>query len=146
MSQKAKIFLSYASEDHERVSPLYERLAQEGFQPWMDRRDILPGEKYEVSIAKALKEADFFVSLLSRHSVAKRGYVQVELKRALAAFEEMLEEDIYVIPARLEPCDVPESLSKFHYVDLFETDGWSRMIRAFTTGMERKGVEGGERT
>lgn len=41
------IFLSHASEDHNQVADLYNRLEEEGLDPWMDKRDILGGEDWE---------------------------------------------------------------------------------------------------
>jgi len=39
----------------------------------------------------------------------------------------MLEEDIYLIPVRLEHCDLPDELTGFQALDLFESDWWPRL-------------------
>jgi hypothetical protein len=57
----AQIFLSYAREDRKRVEKLYQELSKAGFKPWMDKRDILPGEKWELAIQKAIQRSDFFL-------------------------------------------------------------------------------------
>jgi hypothetical protein len=133
-----QIFLSYAREDADKVEALYTRLSNAGFKPWMDKKDILPGEKWKSSIRKAMRGSDFFLVCLSANSIDKRGWIQREIKQALDTWEGMLDSDIYLIPVRLEDCELPESLQDFQWVDLFEADGWSRLERAIQAGIERR--------
>jgi hypothetical protein len=39
----AKIFLCHANEDKPKVREVYRRLKAEGFEPWLDEEDLLPG-------------------------------------------------------------------------------------------------------
>jgi hypothetical protein len=132
-----QIFLSYAREDEEKVESLYQKLSDAGFKPWMDKKDILPGERWEFSIRKAIRRSDFFLACLSANSVNRRGWIQKEIKGALDMWQEKLDSDIYLIPVRLADCRVPESLSDFQWVDLFEEGGWTRLMRAIQVGLER---------
>ena len=138
MKTTMQIFLSYAREDKEKVENLYQKLSEAGFTPWMDKEDILPGELWQSCIQKAIKHSDFFLACLSANSVNRRGTLQREIKDALDTWQEMLEDDIYLIPVRLEDCEVPESLRKFQWVNLFEEDGWSRLVKAIQGGRERR--------
>jgi hypothetical protein len=135
---KPQIFLSYAREDKERVQNLYQKLSEAGFNPWMDTEDILPGEKWQPSIKKAIRHSAFFVACLSTHSVNKRGFLQKEIRQALDVWEEKLDSDIYLIPARLESCEVPEKLCEFQRVNLFEEQGWTKLMETIQAGMERQ--------
>jgi hypothetical protein len=135
---KAQIFLSYDREDEEEVEKLYQKLSDAGFKPWMDKKDLLPGERWKSCIQKAIRRSDFFLACLSVHSVSKRGYLQKEIKDALNIWQEKLEDDIYLIPARLKDCEVPERLCDFQWVDLFEEDGWTRLVKAIQEGMKRR--------
>ena len=54
------IFISYAREDRDVARKLYNRLKQEGFNPWLDQENIVPGQDWEKEIRKAIKEADIF--------------------------------------------------------------------------------------
>jgi len=137
----AQIFLSYAREDGEKVEGLYQKLSAAGLKPWMDKKDILPGEKWALAIQKAIRCSDFFLVCLSANSVRKRGWVQREMKQALDLWQEKLEDDIYLIPVRLEDCEAPESLRDFQWVNLFEEDGWERLVKAIQIGMERRAEE-----
>ena len=138
---RCQIFLSYAREDREKVERLYQKLSKAGFKPWMDTKDILPGEKWPSSIRRAIRDSDFFLVCLSTNSVKKRGWVQREMKQALDLWQEKLEDDIYLIPVRLEDCETLESLRDFQWVNLFEGDGWTRLVKAIQVGMERRAEE-----
>ena len=137
-SRKVQIFLSYAREDKEAIESLYQKLSDSGHKPWMDTKDILPGEKWPNSIRKAINESDFFLACLSCHSVNKRGFLQREINQALNNLPELLEDDIFLIPVRLEDCDLPDSLSDFQWVDLYEPDGWTRLLKAIEVGVLRR--------
>ena len=138
MKATAQIFLSYAREDEEKVEELYQKLSDAGFKPWMDKKDILPGEQWKSRIPQAIRRSDFFLVCLSANSVSKRGWVQREMKQALDLWQEKLEDDIYLIPVRLEDCEAPEGLREFQWVNLFEEGGWEQLVRAIRVGMERR--------
>lgn len=137
MSKTYRIFLCYAREDFDKVKQLYDDLSNAGFTPWMDKEGILPGEKWDRAILKALRHSDFFFACLSKNSTNKRGFLQREIKRALHYWEEKLEDDIYLIPVRLEECAAPSSLQDFQWVDLFENDGWAKLMKALNESIKR---------
>jgi hypothetical protein len=84
----ARIFLCHASEDKARVREVYHRLRViDGFEPWLDEEDLLPGQEWAREIPRALQTSDFILIFLSQNSVAKRGYVQREMKLALDAWQ-----------------------------------------------------------
>ena len=95
MDENIRIFLSYASEDIDRVEVLYDFLLNQNLKPWMDKKDILPGELWEPVIWKAIKQSDFLLICLSNNSVNKRGFLQKEIKLALNIWDERLEDDIF---------------------------------------------------
>jgi len=138
MKVKAQIFLSYAREDEKKVEKLYQKLSAAGFKPWMDKKDILPGERWKSSIRRAIRRSDFFLVCLSVNSIDKRGWVQREMKQALDIWKEKLDSDIYLIPVRLEDCEMPESLRGFQWVNLFEEDSWTWLVKAIQVGIERR--------
>lgn len=138
MPQKRKIFISYAREDREKVEALYEQLQSAGFEPWMDIRSILSGEKWETVIQQAIQEADFIVVCLSNNSINKRGYLQKEIHVALNYAERMLEGDIFLIPVRLDKCPIPSSLSGLQFVDLFREGESNKLLRALQVGIEQR--------
>jgi len=125
-----KVFLCHAHADKAQAHELYRTLKRRGLQPWLDAEDLLPGQTWQVEIPKALESSDAIIILLSKTSVDKEGYVQKEIKFALDKALEMPEGRIFLIPARLEECDVPRSISGYHWVDLFEEGGYDKLMKS----------------
>jgi outer membrane protein assembly factor BamD (BamD/ComL family) len=125
-----KVFLCHASGDKPPVREFYKRLVSEGVDAWLDQEKLLPGQDWRVEIPRAVQEADVVIVFLSKKSVSKEGYVQKEIKFALDIAEEKPEGTIFLIPARLEDCLVPERLSRWQWVDLYEENGFVRLLRS----------------
>jgi formylglycine-generating enzyme required for sulfatase activity len=135
----ARIFLCHASEDKAQVREVYHRLrAIDGFEPWLDEEDLLPGQEWAREIPRALQTSDFILIFLSRTSVAKRGYVQREMKLALDAWQDVPEGTIHTLPVRIDDCDVPESFRRYHWANLFEPNGFDRIVRAIRTELAKR--------
>ena len=133
----ATIFLNYARDDKNEVLSLYHKLTDEGFIPWMDIKNLLPGQVRKFAKLKAIRESDFVLVCLSKNSVSERGFLQHEIQEALEVRNEKLEEDIYLIPVRLENCEVPASLQHLHCADIFEADEWDKLVEAIRKGTLR---------
>ena len=125
-----KVFLCHASGDKPPVRDLYKRLTMEGVDAWLDKEKLLPGQDWQVEIPRAVRESDVVVVCLSNKSITKEGYVQKEIKFALDIAEEKPEGAIFLIPARLEDCLVPERLSRWQWVDLYEENGFVQLLRS----------------
>ncbi|MEM9092853.1 MAG: toll/interleukin-1 receptor domain-containing protein, partial [Cyanobacteria bacterium P01_F01_bin.53] len=69
--------------------------------------NVLAGQNWRSEIPKAIKNCDIFLACLSQQSVSKKGYVQKEFKIALNKYAEMPPETIYLIPLRLDKCNIP---------------------------------------
>jgi formylglycine-generating enzyme required for sulfatase activity len=135
----ARLFLCHASEDKAQVREVYHRLrAIAGFEPWLDEEDLLPGQEWAREIPRALQTSDFILIFLSRNSVAKRGYVQREMKLALDAWQELPEGTIHTIPVRIDECDVPDSFRRYHWGNLFESTGFDRVVRAIRAELAKR--------
>ncbi|MEM0980406.1 MAG: SUMF1/EgtB/PvdO family nonheme iron enzyme [Cyanobacteria bacterium P01_H01_bin.58] len=133
-----RIFLAHASEDKEAVTHLYQRLKERGFAPWLDKVDLLPGQNWRAEIPKAIKASDVFLACLSKESVAKHGYIQREFRMALNEMADRPPGQIFLIPVRLDDCQIPElrqeeygiNLADYQWVDLFEPDGLDRLVKS----------------
>lgn len=125
-----KVFLCHASADKPAVRSLYKRLVADGVDAWLDAESLVAGQNWQVEIPKAIRDSDVVIVCLSEKSINKEGYVQREIKFALDVADEKPEGTIFVIPARLEDCKVPDRLSMYHWVELFEKDGYEKLLRA----------------
>lgn len=132
-----QVFIAYAFEDEGNARKLYAALKENGYTPWLDKESLLPGQNWPRAIERAIDTSDFFVACLSRRSIIKRGHFQSELRYALELARELPLDDIFVVPVRLDDCDVPRSLSRgAHAVDLFPH--WDRGIRRIFRTIDRE--------
>lgn len=138
-----KVFISYAKEDKETAEKLFDFLTLYRYEPWLDKKKLLPGQDWNTEIRLALKKADFIVILLSKTSVAKRGFVQREFKIALEYCEEKLDSDIYIIPCKIDDCEVPDKLSKFQWAELNTPEFFEQILNSLN--LQRKKYEDLER-
>ena len=126
-----QIFLAHSDDDDAAAADLYNRLQQQGYRPWRRQQDVLPGQRKQSTITRAVKESDVFMACLSSRSINKPGYVQKEFKLALNEQAERPPGAVYLIPVRLDNCDIPElrqeeygiNLQDIQWVDLFAEDG-----------------------
>lgn len=125
-----KAFLSHATEDTPAVRDVYQRLLLDGFAPWFDDEDLLPGQDWSREIERAMGASDAVLVFLSKNALAQDGYIQKEIQQAQRIASERPEGSIFIIPVRLDDCEVPDSLRRLHWVNLFEANGYSRLIRA----------------
>jgi hypothetical protein len=134
---KLRVFMCHSSGDKDVVHNLYDSLKSDGFEAWLDRENILPGQEWDSEIRKAVRTSDVVVVCLSKSSITKEGYVQKEIKLALDVDEEKPEGTIFVIPARLEDCQVPQRLAGWQWVNLFERRGYERLVAALRVREEQ---------
>jgi hypothetical protein len=120
--EQNQIFVSYAHSDQKRVLPVCDWLRDEGFNVWVDRRRLMPGQNWDFEIKKALDRADLVIVFVSNNSVDHRGYAQREIRAALDKLSEKLIDDIYLIPVILdEGVVVPELLRSLHHTRVGRT-------------------------
>lgn len=132
MSKKT-VFISYAREDTRHAERLYMDLRQAGIDAWLDTKCILPGQDWRRETRKVIREAAYFIALISEYSLNKRGFVQSEIKRALEVLSELPSNQIFLIPVRLDssyPED--EELRALNWVDLYPSyeKGLERILAA----------------
>jgi len=113
-------------------------MIKDGIDVWLDAEKLLPGQSWKMEIGRAMLNSDVVLVCLSRQFNKRKGYRHKELKIALEKANLLPDEKIFVIPVRLEECDMPESLLHLHRVDLFEVGGYKKLIRALRVG----GAEG----
>ncbi len=127
-ARRLKVFLCHAAEDRRRARRLFARLRDDNLEPWLDESNLLPGSDWELEIKRALRSADAVVVCLSPGSVKKRGFVQREVRLAVAAAEEQPEGELFLFSVRLEPCDVPDSLRRWQWLDLRRRGNYARLL------------------
>lgn len=113
------VFISYAREDQPWAERLYLDLRLKQVNAWLDVRCLAAGANWKLEIKRAIRKSRYFILLLSKHSITKRGFVQREMKEAIEVLREFPTGDIFLIPAKLDST-VPaeEELTNLNWVDL----------------------------
>lgn len=138
MLNSRSVFISYAREDFQYAEEMFYFLKEQGFDPWMDKKNLLPGQNWQYELEERLRKADFILILISSTSISKRGYVQREYRRALEYWEERPMSDIYLIPVKIDECDVPTNLAKYHWAEYSSPDFRNKIVEAITSQAMRQ--------
>jgi len=137
-----KVFLCHASAGKSVVRKLSHRLAAEGWiDPWLDEEKLSFGQHWTTVIEDALDAADIVLIFLSRNSVQKEGFVQRELNYAWELSLEKPRNVIFLIPFRLDDCEVPRYLSSRQWGDYFgekEESTYQILLRSLKQRHEQK--------
>ncbi|OQY59787.1 MAG: hypothetical protein B6245_04790 [Desulfobacteraceae bacterium 4572_88] len=137
-----KVFISYAREDVKFARKLYHDLKGAGAAPWLDQECLLPGQNWKIMIRKAIEESRFFLALLSSGALSKKGYALKELRMALDMLDEIPDEDVFIIPVRLNECwPADERLKDIHWADIFLSyeAGLEKILLALGAEMRESG-------
>ena len=129
-----KIFLSYSRADESLAEHLYLNLCDHGLDVWFDKESLLPGQNWEEEIEKEIRKSDFVIFLLSAKSVGTRGFFQKELRLALDILDTIPLGHVYLLPIRVDDCEIPPRLTTIHYVDLFPQ--WDRGLEKLYKSIE----------
>jgi nitrate reductase NapAB chaperone NapD len=137
-----QVFISYGREDADAAARLRDELESEGVDVWFDRNSLRPGERWKLAIANAIRKSKYFIALLSSSSVSRRGYLNAEIREALAVVAELPANEPFIIPVRLDECESthPE-LSEFNRVNLFPS--WDDGVRQLRQLFEQPSTDGG---
>ena len=132
-----RVFLCHSSGDKPAVRELYRRLLGERVAPWLDEENLLPGQDWEREIKREIHRTDVVIVCFSRSSTTKSGYIQKEIRIVLDEAERKPEGTIFVIPARLEDCVVPDRLAQWQRVDLCKDHEYEKLLRVLRKQAER---------
>lgn len=119
MTKKISVHISYAEEDRDAASKIYDDMKANGISVWMADKDILLGKDKLDAAKKSIRNCNYFITLLSRHSLTQEGSFHRDLKIALQVMEEKPYGDVFLIPVRLDNHSLPPKIANIQHVDLF---------------------------
>ncbi|MEJ0059945.1 MAG: TIR domain-containing protein [Terricaulis sp.] len=111
----ADIFISYSSEDRNRVRPLAEALQARGFDIWWDR-SLAAGQDYASVIDRELRAAKAVIVVWTAGSAAST-FVRDEAGRA--------RDEGRLVPVLLDPVQIPLGFGSFQAEDFTRWNGGS---------------------
>lgn len=136
-----RTFLCHSSKDKPAVRDLYKKLVTHNVRPWLDEEDLLAGQLWREEIPKAIRRSHAVVVCLSANAVSKAGYFHKEVKFALDVLDEQPEGTVFVVPVRLAECDIPERLGHIHCVNLYDHNGFEKLLLALQSRAEQIAVD-----
>jgi hypothetical protein len=125
-----QVFLTYAHSDKKAVHKIYHRLLKNQIKTWLDEKELVPGQDWKHEIRQAILRSKIIIVCLSRQFNKQGGFRHEELQIALEKARSFPDGEIFIIPARLEKCDLPDPLRQWQCVDLFEADGFRKLVIA----------------
>ena len=128
--QRGRVFFCYAHEDYETVKVLYDKVKVLGYVPWLDKLDLLPGQKWRIIIPEILRNSHVVLMFFSSNSLGKRGFIQREYKLVREVMNDLPGNDLYIIPIRLDDCEIPEEFNDIQYIDFSEEFAFARIYRS----------------
>ncbi|MEW5861043.1 MAG: toll/interleukin-1 receptor domain-containing protein [Cyanobacteriota bacterium] len=135
-----KAFISHSSID----KPFVERLAtdlrtREGIDAWLDKWEILPGERIPQKLEEGLSNADIFVLVLSPESVnsqwvsyEKDAWLTAQVNEEVRARQESRTPSRRLIPVLYKDCEKPFFLKSFLHVSINDQnyeEGFQQLVR-----------------
>lgn len=111
-----RIFLSYTAKDFGSADAIADALTQVGLDPWIDRREVKPGDSFVAAMERGLEESSYLLAIFSESSKASfwmpREWMSAAATRA-----------IVVIPVLLDGASPPALLADIVH---FRVDGPDR--------------------
>jgi len=145
-SRHLRVFLCHTAADKPSVRKLYQNIRKLGAEVWFDEKSLLPGQDWNAEIQGAIRNSDLVLVCLSTRAVNRVGYLQKEIRYALDYADEQPEGSVYVVPVKLEECDVPSRLTRWQWVNLWEDGGFDRLAQALharASDLRRRSTNGG---
>jgi hypothetical protein len=138
---KAHAFISYVRDNGDIVDRLATDLRRSGVKVWLDRNEIMPGQRWRTAIRKAIQQGAFFIACYSQELNARpETYMHGELRLAIDRLRQMPNDRIWFVPVFLNKTEIPshdisehETLSDLHAVALHED--WSGGLNAILRAM-----------
>jgi len=134
----AEVFVSYSSQDRDRVIPVVEYLRSLGISVWVDEGNIHAADLWSEQIVQAIAECQVMVVMLSgnstdSHNVVKEAMLASEQKKAL-------------LPVYLESAEIPArlqyQLAGIQHLEFYGQDE-QQVLSDLVTGLKKRGVLGG---
>ena len=130
-----EVFVSYSSQDYERVMPLVDRLRLAGVAVWVDEGNIDAATLWSESIVEAIAECRVLIMMVSSHSTGSHNVV----KEVMIASEGKKT----ILPIYLESAEIPAKLkyqlTGIQHLEWFD-GGNDEVFETLKDGLAKRGV------
>ena len=133
----ADVFVSYSSQDRDRVIPVVDYLRSSGISVWVDEGNIHAADLWSEQIVQAIASCRVLVVMLSGNSTDSHNVI----KEAMLASEQKK----VLLPVYLEPAEIPAKLqyqlAGIQHLELYGQDE-KEVLADLATGLIKRGVSG----
>ncbi len=127
---RAKIFISYSRKDLAFAQMLVDALGERGFDAFLDKTDIAPGEPWKERLGGLIAAADTVVFVISPDSVAS-SVCAWELEESARLAKRL----IPVVARRIADADAPPALGRLNWVFCAEGDDKDAALAALESSL-----------
>jgi len=131
-----RVFLSHSSKDKQFVNRIATDLAKLNIAPWLDSWHIRAGESIPQKISIGIKNSECVVVFLSKNAISSHW---VEREWQAKYWDEIERNQVLVIPALLEDCEIPQLLRAKKYADFRKDydEGFRELLLALSRNSGR---------
>ena len=132
-----EVFISYSSQDRDRIIPVVQYLRNSGISVWVDEGNIHAADLWSEQIVQAIADCRVMVVMLSvnstdSHNVVKEVMLASEQKKPL-------------LPVYLEPAEIPAKLqyqmAGIQHLELYGQDE-KQVLADLAAGLIKRGISG----
>jgi hypothetical protein len=139
-ARRTRLFVSYLRHDVELVDRLVADLRAAGYEVWVDRGSLRPGQRWRTEVRRAIQRGDHFLACFSAKYAGATTYMNEELIMAVDRLRLMPRDRAWFIPVLLDRCELPdlqigpgETLADLQCVDL--TGDWDAAVRQLVSAL-----------
>ena len=131
-----RVFISYAKEDFSIAKKIAAKLEEAGCAVWFDKKSLIPGQDWRKEIEREIPKSHFLILLCSNNGLRRREFYHAEQRLALETQAQIPEDQLYLIPVRLDGCEMPSEISRHHYLDWYNNEqNEQQLLKAIALGM-----------
>jgi hypothetical protein len=135
------VFICHASEDKQMALKIWERLKQAGLNPWIDKEGIRGGDQWDQLLEKQIRGVDYFLVVQSGAMADKakqKSYVNKEIKLALEEQLKFPDQIAFILPVKIEECELREELMSVQCTDLTNWDNIENLLKDIRRDQQRR--------
>lgn len=135
-----KAFVSYASEDREKVEELADALEARGIDVWQDKQDLRVGQKWDKALRKVIEQDVHYVIVVQTETMVRRaeGVFHKEISIAAERQSNMADGVLFLLPVTIGPCGILSSLADYHVIDVSTAEGIDALAESIREDWKRR--------
>jgi WD40 repeat protein len=129
--RKTRVFISYSRKDSAFANRLVDALSVRGFEAYLDRKDILPGEPWQERLGALILSADAIGVVVSPDLIASH-VCAWEVERTESLQKKLLP----LVYRPVADADLPPRLARLNYIFLREEDDFDAGLSSLAVALD----------